>query len=167
MITNIKFSRTGLYGGRNGNAPMHGLELMRTNIGSTFNIMLSPINSRGPAASTFYEIPKEDIPKVIQGLTSAMGQGKPLYFHVSTHDTDMGSLGIIHGRDDKELNTALRTSLHRAFNAEAVAFEEVKFGFWQQQHSEEVTIRFTREGDDMEAEPEEQTILLTYTFMQP
>jgi len=96
-----------------------------------------------------------------------MKQDKPIYFHVSTDDTDMGSLGIIHGRDDKELNTALRTALHRAFNAEAVSFEEVNFGFWEREHHREVAIRFTREGDDMEAAAEEHTVLLTYTFMQP
>jgi hypothetical protein len=165
MRTEINFTRIGNYKGRNGHVLMHGLEL-RT-FANARNIILSPINSRGPAASTFYGIPKEDIPNVIEGLTNAMGQDWPRYFHLSAHDPDMGSLGIIRGKDNEELNSKLRAAIHRAFNAEAVAFEEVNFKFWEQEHHKEVAIKFTREGDGMEAEPEEQTIVITYTFMQP
>jgi len=163
MRTNINFTRKGNYIGRNGHAPMHGLEVLTTANGT--HVLLSPINSRGPARSTWFEIPKEDIPNVIEGLTNAMGQDWPRYFHVGTEEGV--SLGVIRGKDNEELNTKLRATIHRAFNAEAVAFEEVNFKFWEREHHKEVPIKFTREGDDMEAAPEEQTIVLTYTFMQP
>ena len=138
---------------------MHGLEVIRT----ATAIMLSPINSKGPAASTWMEIEREDMPKVIQGLKSAMGQDKPLYFHAMLTDSDRGSLGVIHGRDNKELNNALRVALQREFDSTVIRCDVVDFGFWKSEHSKEIDVTVI---DDEGLVSSNETILLTYTFMQ-
>jgi len=68
MIKELKFSRIGNYNGRNGNAPMYGAEIMETETVEGNNIMLSPINSRAAASSTWYEIPREDLPQLVAEL---------------------------------------------------------------------------------------------------
>jgi len=90
---------------------------------------------------------------------------KKLFFHVMTLDSDMGSLGVISGSSNEELNTELRKALHSAFDAEAISFEEVDFGFWEGRHSKDVEVLFVDEPDGDETFDVTRVIELTYTWL--
>jgi hypothetical protein len=93
---------------------------------------------------------------------------KKIFFHVTTLDSDMGSLGIISGSSNDELNTSLRKALHSAFDAEALSFKEVDFSFWESEHTEQVEVtcvdgQYDDEGATYESE--QHTVELTYTWL--
>jgi len=163
MRTNINFTRIGNYIGRNGHAPMHGLEVLTTANGT--HVLLSPINSRGPARSTWFEIPKEDIPNIVVAIINATGQDWPRYFHVGTEEGV--SLGVIRGKDNDELNTKLQQALLNGLAAEAVKYEKVDFNFWEKEHSADVDVSWFPNGSGLGDILRQQRIVLTYTFMQP
>jgi hypothetical protein len=163
MRAEINFTRKGNYIGRSGHATMHGLDILTTT--NQRNVVLSPINSRGPAQSTFYEIPKEDIPNIVEALTNAMGQDWPRYFHVGTEDGV--SLGVIRGKDNDELNTKLQQALLNGLAAEAVKYEKVDFKFWEKEHSTDVEVSWLPNGSGLGDILKQKRIVITYTFMQP
>lgn len=82
-------------------------------------------------------------------------------FHISTHDREAGSLGIIKGATPEELNAALRHAIQKTFDAEGdtLTIPEIDWGFWHSQHMEDVIVSFLHYR-----QPRNETIQLTYTW---
>lgn len=72
MNKQITFTPPGAYSGRNGYTNLHGVDVFTT--ADDTRVFMSPINSRGPAASTFMEFHKEDVPALIALLQESIGQ---------------------------------------------------------------------------------------------
>jgi len=64
---NGEVSRQCTYIGRNGNGKQNGIEV-HLSVDEGQRVVLHPINSKGPSDSCRLEIPKEDIPKLIDAL---------------------------------------------------------------------------------------------------
>lgn len=64
---NGNISRQCTYLGRNGNGKQNGIEV-HLSVDEGQRVVLHPINSKGPSDSCRLEIPKEDIPKLIDAL---------------------------------------------------------------------------------------------------
>lgn len=82
-------------------------------------------------------------------------------FHLSTYDSEAGSLGLIKGSSAEELNAALKRAIQKAFDAESdtLTIPEIDWGFWHSQHMEDAIVSFLHYG-----QPRNETIQLTYTW---
>ena len=114
MNKSIKFTRNGKYNGRNGNAPMTGIEVADIEevcfVGSDA-LRFIPTNTRGPANSTWFDIPKEDIPALIALLQESIGQTGPQKPSFTVREMEFGNLlgtiGTVQGETNDELEEAI------------------------------------------------------------
>ena len=67
----IKFKKPTIFLGRNGPQTMTGAEISSTRTGAVY---LIPLNTRGVSAASRLEIPKEDIPKLIDALLAVTAE---------------------------------------------------------------------------------------------